>query len=112
MSEVDALLAECRVRGLELRLTPGGGLTAAGPRAALTPELLHQLGAHKAEILALLAPSPKQVCRCGASEWRDVVLRHAPHNGTTTRRDCAKCNRFLEFPVWYGRRLDAAAGNC
>ena len=111
MSRLSVLLAECEARGVKLRPTPGGGLNADGPRAALTPELLNQLEAHKAEILALLTPSPKQVCRCGASEWRDVVLYHAPHNGTTIRRDCARCNRFIEFPIWYGKRLRAAAGN-
>ena len=108
MSRLSALLAECEARGVKLRPTPGGGLNADGPRETLTPELLNQLEAYKAEILALLTPSPKRACRCGASSWRDVVLHHAPHNGTTTRRDCAKCNRFLEFPVWYGKRLGEA----
>jgi len=47
--------------------------------------------------------SPTPVCRCGATTWRDVVLGHAPHHGTTIRRDCGRCGRFLDFPVWYGK---------
>lgn len=51
-------------------------------------------------------PSPEAaVCRCGSTRWRNVVLRHAPHNSTTTRRDCASCRRFIGFPVWYGEAV-------
>ena len=28
------------------------------------------------------------------------------HAGASLRRDCALCNRFLGWPVWYGRRLE------
>jgi hypothetical protein len=93
------------------------------PRSALTPDLLDRLKAHKAELLAMLRPAPsteaepeiathrpvpklpkpKPVCRCGSTTWRDVVLSHTPHNGTTIRRDCAGCGRFLDFPLWYGK---------
>ncbi len=41
------------------------------------------------------------VCRCGSTRWNDVVLHHEPHNGQSTRRDCAKCRRFISFPVWH-----------
>jgi hypothetical protein len=117
------LLAECDAHGIRLALADGGGLEIDAPQNALTPELLARLKAHKAELLAVLRPAPsteakpeianhrpvqklqkpKPVCRCGSTTWRDVVLSHAPHNGTTIRRDCAGCGRFLDFPVWYGR---------
>jgi len=45
---------------------------------------------------------PTPVCRCGSTTWRDVVLLDPPHNGTSVRRDCARCDRFLEFVTWYG----------
>jgi hypothetical protein len=117
------LLAECEDHGIRLTLAGDGGLTIDAPQYALTLDLLDRLKAHKAELLAMLRPAPsteaepeiaphrpvrkmqksKPVCRCGSTTWRDVVLRHAPHNGTTIRRDCAACGRFLDFPLWYGK---------
>ncbi|HUY88705.1 MAG TPA: hypothetical protein VMV10_08220 [Pirellulales bacterium] len=38
------------------------------------------------------------VCRCGATTWRDVPI----HGGRSIRRDCARCGRFIDFPIWYG----------
>lgn len=111
MNRLDKLLADCNARGIRLRPAAAGGLTIVAPRAALTPELLDRLKFHKAELLAFLTPPPKRVCRCGASSWRDVILHHAPHNGTTIRRDCAECGRFLDFPLWYGQEADRAASS-
>ncbi len=48
------------------------------------------------------APQPEAVCRCGSVEVRDVVLLHPPHHGRSTRRDCARCGRFLGFGRWHG----------
>jgi len=45
------------------------------------------------------AKPTKPVCRCGSTTWRDVPI----HGGRSTRRDCARCGRFIEFPVWYGK---------
>jgi hypothetical protein len=42
---------------------------------------------------------PDAVCRCGSTQWRDVPI----HGGQSIRRDCARCGRFLSFPLWYGR---------
>jgi hypothetical protein len=119
------LLAECEAHGIRLTLAGDGGLAIDAPQDALTPDLLGRLKAHKAELLAMLRPTPeplpngeigqnrtpikekrapaKPVCRCGGTTWRDVTLHHAPHNGTTIRRDCGRCGRFLDFPVWYGK---------
>jgi hypothetical protein len=114
------LLMECDAHGV--RLFPGkdGGLTIDAPRGALTQDLLDQLKTRKAEVLALLlrvdefdadgapdaepAPiiepgtNPNAVCRCGSTRWRDVPI----HDGQSVRRDCGRCGRFLEFPIWYG----------
>lgn len=35
-------------------------------------------------------------CRCGSSFGVDVPI----HGGKSVRRDCAKCNKFISFPVW------------
>jgi len=48
------------------------------------------------------APSYLPVCRCGSTQYRDVLLSQAPHLGQSTRRDCAECRRFLDFPRWHG----------
>lgn len=43
--------------------------------------------------------SSAAVCRCGATNWRDVPI----HGGHSIRRDCGRCGRFIDFPVWYGK---------
>jgi hypothetical protein len=42
---------------------------------------------------------PDAVCPCGSTQWRDVPI----HGGRSIRRDCARCGRFLGFPLWYGQ---------
>jgi hypothetical protein len=49
---------------------------------------------------------PDAVCRCGSTKWRDVPI----HGGRSIRRDCARCGRFIAFPLWYGRTEDEPAG--
>lgn len=112
MSNLAELLADCDARGVRLHPT-GDGLTIDAPQAALTPDMVTRLTSHKAELLALLQPAAavqaqpvptmqptaKPVCRCGSAAWRDVSI----HNGQSVRRDCARCGRFLDFPVWYGK---------
>jgi hypothetical protein len=59
------------------------------------------------------APSPRKakprkpdaVCPCGSTQWRDVPI----HGGRSIRRDCARCGRFIAFPLWYGRKEDEQA---
>jgi hypothetical protein len=99
---------------LGIRLEADGERLLYYPRSALTPDLLARLKAHKADVLALLRPAPeaspalpvvtsdapaKPVCRCGSTTWRDVPI----HGGQSVRRDCGRCGRFLDFPVWYGK---------
>jgi hypothetical protein len=38
-------------------------------------------------------------CVCGSTAWCDVPI----HGGASVRRDCARCDRFLDHPVWYGK---------
>ena len=58
------LLAECDAHGIRLALADGDGLTIDAPQAALTPDLLARLKAHKADLRAMLrsvsevAPAP------------------------------------------------------
>ena len=44
-------------------------------------------------------------CRCGSTEFVDVILEHSPHNGKSIRRDCRRCGHLHSFPVWYGKRM-------
>lgn len=116
------LLADVAQRGITLQAD--GGKLRFYPRDAVGPELLELLARHKVELLAILtgdsgdsdetqnepatagvvSPSiaeskPAWRCRCGSTTWRDFPI----HNGLSTRRDCARCRRFLAFPVWYGQ---------
>lgn len=113
MSTAELLLEMHR---LEIRMEADGERLRYYPRSALTPDLLNLVKAHKAELLAVLRPPPepastqpeprcealgtprKAVCRCGSTKWRDVLI----HGGESVRRDCGRCGRFLDFPVWYG----------
>jgi hypothetical protein len=118
MSGLAELLADCDVRGIRLRPAGDGGLTIDAPQAALTPDMVERLTIHKAELMALLRPTPKvappqpvptmkptakPVCRCGSTSWRDVPI----HDGKSVRRDCSKCRRFIGFPLWYGELRQA-----
>jgi hypothetical protein len=104
---------------LGIQLMADGERLRYAPRSALTPDLIDRMKAHKAELLALLRPAvdrssalpaatvgfpvslvkpTKPVCRCGSTARRDVPI----HHGQSIRRDCGRCGRFIEFPVWYG----------
>ncbi len=39
-----------------------------------------------------------KVCRCGSRTSQDVPI----HGGQSSRRDCSKCGRTIDFPIWYG----------
>ncbi|MGD9721416.1 MAG: hypothetical protein AB7O59_09425 [Pirellulales bacterium] len=106
------LLAECDAHGI--RLLPGGhgGLTIDAPQEVLTPKLIERLRTHKAGLVSQLRPkcwagprraapptAAKLICRCGSTTWLDVPI----HDGQSTRRDCARCGRFIDFSRWYGR---------
>lgn len=48
-------------------------------------------------------PAGLECERCGSDRVVDVRLNHAPHNGRSVRRDCARCGKTLGFPEWYGQ---------
>ncbi|MGB7733571.1 MAG: hypothetical protein WBL72_07710 [Thermoguttaceae bacterium] len=115
MTDLADLLADCDTCGVRLLPADNGGLTIDAPQDTLTPELIGCLKSHKAELLALLRPTPeeaqpaptgddspkvtKPVCRCGSTTWHDVPI----HDGQSVRRDCGRCGRFLDFPIWRGK---------
>jgi hypothetical protein len=115
MTDLADLLADCGTRGVRLLPADNGDLTIDAPQNALTAELLDLLKTHKAELLDLLRPTPevvkpnpkgsapakavKRVCRCGSTTWRDAPI----HGGQSIRRDCDRCGRFLDFPIWHGK---------
>jgi hypothetical protein len=115
MSGLTELLADCDAHGIRLLAADDGDLTIDAPKDALTPDLLHRLKANKSELLGLLRPMSdtappaaikdtrmnptKSVCRCGSTTFRDIPI----HGGQSVRRDCGRCGRFIEFPMWYGK---------
>jgi hypothetical protein len=117
MSGSSELLTDCRAHGVRLVLAGNDNLMIDAPRDVLTPDLLERLRAHKAELVALLRPMPDvapdprvaaqdaptepttSVCRCGSTTWRDVPI----HDRRSVRRDCVRCERFLDFPIWLGK---------
>ncbi len=42
-------------------------------------------------------PEALQCEKCGSTDFRDTLI----HEGRSTRRDCARCGRFIDFPRWY-----------
>jgi hypothetical protein len=109
----------CDLRRLGVRLEVCSDRLRYYPLSAVTPDLLSLLKVHKADVVAFLrsaadpapaapihelgtsptmdVPAARPVCRCGSTTWRDVPI----HGGRSVRRDCGRCGRFLDFPVWY-----------
>ena len=46
-------------------------------------------------------PNAARCPRCRYAAYVDVPI----HDGRSVRRDCARCGRFLAFPVWYGKPM-------
>ncbi len=130
MTDLAELLTDCRARHIRLSLDSDGGVTVDAPQDALTPGLIDQLKAHKSELLVLLTaddtsapvfrqpdserkleqtttqmaeeptdPDSPRCLRCGSADYRDILI----HEGRSGRRDCARCGRFIDFPMWLGR---------
>jgi hypothetical protein len=108
------LLAECEALGIRLIPAGEGELTIKGPKGALSPDLIQRLKGQKAALLELQRPTPavappatpknrpaagQAICRCGSTRWQDIPI----HGGQSLRRDCERCGRFIDFPVWYGK---------
>jgi hypothetical protein len=111
------LFTACDAFGIVLEPTADGHLVIEGPRNVLTPQVCNILKAHKHGILLVLLAErelndraataqtrtvqvglpPNVICRCGSTAWKDVPI----HDGQSIRRDCARCRRFVCFPVWY-----------
>ena len=54
---------------------------------------------HHTADLDITSPEPPAdaICRCGSSTYTDLEI----HGGSSTRRDCARCGRFLQFVQWH-----------
>lgn len=101
------LLAECEALGIEMRVVHTDRLEADGPRSALNEAILARITRFKPELLVWFSNAPLDrragafdlpPCRCGSTRFRCFPI----HGGRSVRRDCQKCRRFLDFPVWYG----------
>ncbi len=45
-------------------------------------------------------------CRnCGSTEFCEIPV----HQGRSVRRDCARCGRTFNFPVWNGEQNETSA---
>jgi hypothetical protein len=123
-----ALAADCDAKLIRLIPSGNGSLTIDAPRGAMTPEFLERLKFNKDKVVALLRRAQaielestsnatataavidsetqwKAVCRCGSTKWRDVPI----HDGQSVRRECGRCERFLSWPLWYGRSSSITA---
>jgi hypothetical protein len=105
--------ADLTARGVEFQAH--GNKLRFFPVDRLNTVDLENLRLHKVAILRLLRsggidhgnsvanPRPMTVCdRCGSPDYLDVPI----HGGQSTRRDCARCHRFMGWPCWYGQTLD------
>jgi hypothetical protein len=64
----------------------------------MPPELRRPAGATVDTCLIInVRATTVPICRCGSTTWRDVSI----HDGQSVRRDCARCVRFIDFPIWY-----------
>lgn len=89
------VLETLSIAGVEL-FVKNGKLCFRAMEGAYTPELRALVDNHRGQLLAWLTTAPCP--RCRSTEWRDVSI----HDGLSVRRDCAKCGRYLSFPLWYG----------
>lgn len=101
--EADAVLAECRKRGIGFTLIENNlGFNLTFPEGAIDDDLLDRIERSWSKISERLrSPFKDTICeRCGSMEYIETPI----HEGKSIRRDCAKCDRFMGFPVWKGIR--------
>lgn len=102
-SEADAVLEECRNRGIGFTLIVGdSGFTITDPVDAMDEILLERIQQSWSKISERLRAKHKDtICqRCGSIEHVEIPI----HEGKAVRRDCAKCGRFITFPLWKGTK--------
>jgi hypothetical protein len=111
MSDVTTLLSRCRALGAEFTPTPDGKLKVTAP-APLPDELREQLRQRKAEVLALLSPSPWPCPHCGKAATIEAVEPSRDGSRMLTFWTCAPCQVWAvtpgtlrEPPVWVSRRM-------
>lgn len=112
MTTANEILTDLECLGVSLR-ADGDNLHFA-PSALVSFSMRQQLRERKPELLAALSessapipafndpPDPNASCRCGATTWIDATI----HKGQSTRRDCARCGRFIAFVKWYGKECN------
>ena len=86
-----AILSTLAAAGVELSCR-SGRLRFLAPIGAYTTDLRALVDQHRKELLLCMC------WQCGSTDYRDVVI----HGGASARRDCARCGRFIGFPVWNG----------
>lgn len=105
----DDLVADLTARGVTIVAT--SGRLRFHPMSLITSDDLHQLQLNKQAILnyvqsdenermnpfARITPSSR--CDlCSSPEFLEVSI----HDGESLRRECARCGRFMGWPLWYG----------
>ncbi len=92
------LISMLFARGVRL-FVRGGKLHYRASSDAYTHELQQLVDENRPELTAWLSTSGTgRPCICGSTEGE----YHAIHGGQSVRQDCAKCRRFVCFPVWNG----------
>ncbi len=71
----------------------------APPSIASGPQVIEAAGSVNPNAPATNHPGACR--RCGSDDTVDVPI----HGGLSVRRDCRRCGRFIDFPVWYGRPM-------
>lgn len=106
-----------------IRCWADGNAIRFQPAEKIDPEAARWLRDHKPQLLAALRgdvadpvvhhpaqhhhvdPDAPRCDRCGSTSTIDVMI----HNGDSTRRDCGRCGRFLDFPRWHGHGIGEPA---
>ena len=102
------ILSILSIASVTLTASTSGQLRYRSDPGTYTDELKRLVADHRSELIAWLigrgaseSLSEGSIgcqCVCGSTELVGVSI----HAGRSVRLDCAKCGRFVEFPVWYG----------
>ena len=99
----DGLIAELQRQGVTLEVV--GDRLRYSPVDAVTSRQLDELRRLKGAVVSKITARDFSVGRTSCPHCRRGQFRDIPvHAGRSIRRDCARCGRFIVFPVWYGKK--------
>ncbi len=105
MTKAQQILTQINAVGAKVIVLADGKLRLK-PASRIPPNLLAEVRRFKPALIVELERKRRHslgcCLHCGPTNYRDVPLAHPPHNGQSTRRDCSRCGRFIDFVRWYG----------